>query len=1585
MCVQNVKTVSLVFTLIVCVLQVHCQNVTASQSNNTLSTNSSVIPTTAPMTTMTSSTTTDNSTIIYTIGGNAGGDPCLFPFTFMGISYSSCTTAGRSDNLQWCATTSNYAKDYIWGICPKPVIGCGEFWVEGQFGKYCYQFNFQSSLTWLQARDACRQQNADLLSITSPQEQAWIAGRVHIVTTVMWLGMSDMTEEGNWEWSDRQPLTYLNWREGQPNSYGGNEDCGAIITRNGLWGDTPCSRHLSFICKKMDETIKENFATSPQPINTTAIINQDCYIGDGFNYGGSVSASASGYPCLDWSSRPLSFGLTGTACRNPDHSFMPWCYVNSTSKSWEFCDIPVCIVKKYCQAGWREIGGRCFQLGCTIQSSWAQAQQVCKNLGANVARIASKNDLDQILVWTQQVKANSGDVWIGMNDIKHEMQFVWDDNVPPTFTYWAKDQPDDVLGTSDCVAMNLSTGRWNDTICSFKKQYMCSKLPTETVRPDPKTLTGICNDKSKSDQGKVMPMMNMSEPVISAAGCSDGWYGYGMYCYRFDHAVMNWTLGYKYCADTYGAQSKMVVPHDRFEQAFLASQAAKYNSAVTFHLNVLVLKRNNNVWHFFDANMSSILSSKPVQYTNWDRRQPNQQFVTPGDIRMCVSMAAGQKAGLWTVTNCADQRHVVCTVPRLGVTPPPSVETTTASGECPKDWKKINNKCYKSFTNISRKKRKTWFEARDYCQTLGGPGNPGNADLVSIHSDTDLSIFTVKVLPSWVPAPVWLGLNDVNSEDRWQWSDGSPVNFVVWAKDEPNNQAGNEDCVDFHPRKKGWMDSNCNNLRNWICQIDIGAPIADLTNVTFPPQQTCDSPDWLYFNGSCYYFSDRIRKPYYDARSYCQERHADLVSISGMDEMNFIHLSIQRMSLLQWWIGLDMNNRENKFVWLDGTPLGFQMWGKDEPNYLDRQETCVSVYSIDGLWNDNNCGLTISFICKRSNLTDTSGTVAPPVYNPKGFCPADWWEYRGYCIKVMGTEMDDRLNWTDARDDCMDRGGNLLSIANAQQQAFITSQLVNKALGPMWIGLNDRQSEGRFLWRDGTPYVFSNWKRGEPSGPSFRGRYLNSKDDCVAVTTEKWNVGKWADYPCDKNMSYICEMHKSVSIEKLCVDHPPTNWQNMCTALKASKSCTKMKRRDQKRCMKSCGMCDKFVKLPSTKPTKQGKCAVGWKLWNEECWLLSKDSMTFSNAKRWCENNNAQLATITDDASQAWAYTMLADASENPDSATQIGKTGWIGLSGDKNAPGGTYYEWTRGWPVVYTNWGRDQPNDNNGTNSGCVAMSGQTVRTQMRRGGFWYDLACNSTYPALCQQTNKQPPKNLTMYDGRCPSNKWLPWRESCYYFQPVTQMASWYNADFDCRKMKAQLVSIHSQEEANFVMRNSGAQSQGFLRLNAWIGLYRSVGDDVFTWTDGSSMNYENWADGQPSKGNGFRKELCVELTFPETKWNDNSCNKIGITVCKMPRIVDTKPTPQPGLAPSSSNTVGLAVGLTLVSLLLIVLLLALYHHKNNNSRSSYSLHLPSVSFRDFFSSASSGHRPFTGTTDTDDRKGLVSCDDEPADGYN
>lgn len=53
-----------------------------------------------------------------TVGGNADGSPCAFPFTFLGDSYDSCTTSGRSDGKMWCATTKSYDDDRKWGFCP---------------------------------------------------------------------------------------------------------------------------------------------------------------------------------------------------------------------------------------------------------------------------------------------------------------------------------------------------------------------------------------------------------------------------------------------------------------------------------------------------------------------------------------------------------------------------------------------------------------------------------------------------------------------------------------------------------------------------------------------------------------------------------------------------------------------------------------------------------------------------------------------------------------------------------------------------------------------------------------------------------------------------------------------------------------------------------------------------------------------------------------------------------------------------------------------------------------------------------------------------------------------------------------------------------------------------------------------------------------------------------------------------------------------------------------------------------------------------------------------------------------------------
>lgn len=58
-------------------------------------------------------------TVLFTLGGNAEGAACKFPFNFQGEKYDGCTTQGRDDGYRWCATTEDYDRDKTYGFCPE--------------------------------------------------------------------------------------------------------------------------------------------------------------------------------------------------------------------------------------------------------------------------------------------------------------------------------------------------------------------------------------------------------------------------------------------------------------------------------------------------------------------------------------------------------------------------------------------------------------------------------------------------------------------------------------------------------------------------------------------------------------------------------------------------------------------------------------------------------------------------------------------------------------------------------------------------------------------------------------------------------------------------------------------------------------------------------------------------------------------------------------------------------------------------------------------------------------------------------------------------------------------------------------------------------------------------------------------------------------------------------------------------------------------------------------------------------------------------------------------------------------------------
>ena len=99
-----------------------------------------------------------------------------------------------------------------------------------------------------------------------------------------------------------------------------------------------------------------------------------------------------------------------------------------------------------------------------------------------------------------------------------------------------------------------------------------------------------------------------------------------------------------------------------------------------------------------------------------------------------------------------------------------------------------------------------------------------------------------------------------------------------------------------------------------------------------------------------------------------------------------------------------------------------------------------------------------------------------------------------------------------------------------------------------------------------------------------------------------------------------------------------------------------------------------------------------------------------------------------------------------------------------------------------------------------------------------------------------------------------------------------SWENARAVCLGFEGDLVSIKTEKEMKFLT---------FKMHAAWIGLNDRLIEGQYVWSDGTTFNssvFNNWADGEPSKGAHFD---CVETK--DGKWNDQSCSVERVYICE------------------------------------------------------------------------------------------------------
>ncbi|XP_076015991.1 galactose-specific lectin nattectin-like [Genypterus blacodes] len=120
-----------------------------------------------------------------------------------------------------------------------------------QFGNRCFLYNFQQ-LTMPDAEVVCLRQGGNLVSLRNGAELQFLRNYVRRVSgkdKKFWAGLSDAVKEGLWLWSDGSPITYKNWAVGEPNNWGGGEDCVEVYS-TGNFNDIQCTQVRSFMCSK---------------------------------------------------------------------------------------------------------------------------------------------------------------------------------------------------------------------------------------------------------------------------------------------------------------------------------------------------------------------------------------------------------------------------------------------------------------------------------------------------------------------------------------------------------------------------------------------------------------------------------------------------------------------------------------------------------------------------------------------------------------------------------------------------------------------------------------------------------------------------------------------------------------------------------------------------------------------------------------------------------------------------------------------------------------------------------------------------------------------------------------------------------------------------------------------------------------------------------------------------------------------------------------------------------------------------------------------------------------------------------------
>jgi hypothetical protein len=114
-----------------------------------------------------------------------------------------------------------------------------------------------------------------------------------------------------------------------------------------------------------------------------------------------------------------------------------------------------------------------------------------------------------------------------------------------------------------------------------------------------------------------------------------------------------------------------------------------------------------------------------------------------------------------------------------------------------------------------------------------------------------------------------------------------------------------------------------------------------------------------------------------------------------------------------------------------------------------------------------------------------------------------------------------------ARQACQDRGGDLVVIDDAPENAALVAQssvLDAPPLGLWYIGINDLVSEGTFRWLDNGAVGFTKWRDKEPNDGMD-----DDDEDCGLFWGNVNDNGNWAAVACSEYAFHLRGLGRHLS------------------------------------------------------------------------------------------------------------------------------------------------------------------------------------------------------------------------------------------------------------------------------------------------------------------------------------------------------------------------------------------------------------------------------------------------------------------------